>query len=111
MTNLLFLALVRSVVMVLMVHHVVVTVDVVLFSRKLTAISVKTKNAIVDFLMKMQNRTRFLVLQPSCGRYGGCCPFFTETNSNIGEDEKCYCGLSHEDAKQNKIPCIATIIS
>ena len=47
----------------------------------------------------------------SCGRYGGCCPFLTETNSNIGEDEKCYCGLSHEDAKQNKIPCIATIIS
>ena len=42
----------------------------------------------------------------SCDRYGGWCPFLsTESNSNNGEEEKCYCGLSHEDAKQNTIPC------
>ena len=42
----------------------------------------------------------------SCTRYGGCCPFLSiESNSNSGADETCYCGLSHEDAKQNSIPC------
>jgi len=41
----------------------------------------------------------------SCGQHGGCCPFLTASNSNNVEDEKCYCGLSYEDAKQNNNPC------
>jgi len=42
----------------------------------------------------------------SCNRFGGCCPFpFYESNSNNGAEETCYCGLSREDAKENKISC------
>merc|ERR1711865_581939 len=41
----------------------------------------------------------------SCGQHGGCCPFLTASNSNNVEDEKCYCGLSYEDAEQNNNPC------
>lgn len=47
-----------SVVMVLMVRHVIDTVDVVPFSlRKVTATAVKTNNVIVDFLMRMHKIT------------------------------------------------------
>jgi len=36
----------------------------------------------------------------------GVCSFLsTESNSNNGADKNCYCGLSHEEAKQNNIPC------
>jgi len=36
----------------------------------------------------------------------GVCSFLsTESNSNNGAEETCYCGLSREDAKENNIPC------
>ena len=56
-----FLAIIFSVVMVLMVRHVIDSVDVVPFpSMKVTATMVQKKHVIVDFLVKMQKRTKYL---------------------------------------------------
>ena len=41
----------------------------------------------------------------ACGPFSGCCPFLDGNNFHFGAYEKCFCGISREDANQNKIPC------